>query len=57
MKRNILKKRNPYFLPAVTFDFIKAAVKEKSIAVLWFIIHVFSFVAFLMIINKMMGMK
>jgi hypothetical protein len=55
MRRNTLTRRNPYFLPPVYIQFLKAAVKEKSIAILWFFVHVLSFLICYMIVDR--GMR
>jgi len=55
IRRNILTRRNPYFLPPIYIQFLKTAVKEKSIAILWFFVHVLSFVICYIIVDKGMG--
>jgi len=46
-KRKIITHVSPYFLPPVYISFLKIAVKERNIAVLWFFIHILSFFIFL----------
>ena len=55
MKRNIVTHYNPFFVQPIYVRFLKAASKEKSIAILWFVVHIFAFILFFIIVDKMMG--
>jgi hypothetical protein len=54
-KRNIVTHYNPFFVQPIYVRFLKAALKEKSIAILWFLIHVFAFILCFIIVDKIMG--